>query len=897
MTSKPYVFPENPAVLLTASGVGLWHYNVNEFIFSLDETAATLLGSSTFLFTDLADYGNLSTAERELLQNILSGEASSVSFDINPANKLFSFRGAYTAGSGFTGTVQQTQPAAHLKNELLGALIEQAPVATCLFTGPEMKIEIANEVMLQYWGKGNTVLGKPLAEALPELKGQPFLDILSRIYRTGEIHEETEAEAQLEVNGVLGTYYFDYTYKPVRDVLGNIFGVMDMAIDVTERVLSKQEQQKAESRFRTVTEQNPAAIAFLTGNEMRVEIANEIILKIWGKDDSIIGLPLKDALPEIVGQGFLELLDNVYTTGETFRGNEVLVKLEHDNKLTDIYVDFTYSALRDANGTITGVLVLANDVSSRITSLREIAASEEKFRTVIYSAQAAVAVFRGPDLVVDIANDEFLRFVGRDREEMVGKPLLESMPEIVGQESEFLLKEVYQKGIKTHDFGRMVNVMRNGVMTQNYYNVSYSPLYDANGVIYGVLDMAIDVTETVKAQEALREAEASLRSAIELADLGTWSLDPVTEHFTYSNRIKEWMGLDGEPEAMDDSLDSLHKADRERIRHAVYDAVSPGSDGIFNAEFRIVNRYNGRERILHAVGKTFFNENGTPYLLTGTAQDITSVRKIQLELEQQVKERTDALQRANRELEDINVKLVNTNKELEQYAYVASHDLQEPLRKISMFSNLLKERDKTNMHETTIDKIVLASQRMSLLIKDLLEFSRLINPDTRFSHTNLEDIIASVRHDFELLIEEKNASVVTQSLPVIEAVPLQMNQLFYNLIGNALKFTESGTTPVISISASILGSSEVSIHIKNPLPVNYYKIAVSDNGIGIEEKYTKQIFEVFKRLHSRSEYSGSGIGLALCRRIVDNHNGSIYIESTVGQGTTFFVLLPENQQG
>lgn len=890
-----YNFPENPNALLAASGIGLWNFDASKNIFYFNETATALLGQSQFLLTELKLMTGITSTEQELFCSLLKSTSETITFQLCLGEKELLFKGVFTEETGYSGTLQEVHNKGSYKGELLSSLIEQAPVATCLFTGPEMKIEIANEVMLGYWGKGTSVFGKPLAEALPELKGQPFLDILTKIYATGEIHEETEAEAQLVVNGVLGTYYFDYTYKPVRDAHGNIFGVMDMAIDVTERVLLKREQQKTESRFRSVTEQNPAAIAFLTGKEMRVEIANEVILKIWGKDNSILGLPLNEALPELEGQGFLELLDNVYTTGETFRGNEVLVKLEHEGELIDVYVDFTYSALRDTEGNINGVLVLANDVSSRIISLRNLAASEEKFRTVIYSAQAAVAVFRGADLITDIANDEFLRFVGRNRDEIVGRPLLESMPEIIGQESERLLKEVYEKGIKTHHFGRMVNVMRNGELTQNYYNVSYSPLYDGNGVIYGVLDMAIDVTETIKAQEALREAEASLRSAIELADLGTWSLDPITEKFIYSRRIKEWMGLDGEPEAMDDSLDILHKSDRERIRQEIFRAIDPESNGIFNVEFRVVNRINGSERILHAVGKTFFNESGLPYLLTGTAQDITSVRRVQLALENQVKERTDALQRANRELEDINVKLVNTNKELEQYAYVASHDLQEPLRKISMFSNLLKERDKENTHETTIDKIVIASQRMSLLIKDLLEFSRLINPDTRFTATNLEDVIESVKHDFELLIDEKQAKVLTQSLPVIDAVPLQMNQLFYNLIGNALKFTGQGIAPVVSISATVMEPDEVSIYIKNPFPVTYYKIAVSDNGIGIDDQYTKQIFEVFKRLHSRSEYSGSGIGLALCRRIADNHSGSIYIESEIGKGATFFVLLPEKQ--
>lgn len=893
--TRDYHFPNNSEAFMAALGIGMWYYNCEQNAFVLDDTGTLLLGKAFIAFDEFIAIAKITSAEKDALYVNLKGSGTAVGFELFIQGKLLAFKGISLENGGFHGTVQQIAHSKYQENELLVTLIEQAPVATCLFSGPELKISIANKVMLGYWGKGHSVIGKPLAEALPELKGQPFLDILARIYESGEVHEEGEAEAQLVVDGVLSTYYFDYTYKPVFDADGNVFGIMNMAVDVTDRVISKKNQQRTASRFRSVTEQNPAAIAFLTGKEMRVEIANEVILKIWGRDNSIIGKPLKDVLPEIEGQGFLELLENVYTTGETFRGTELLVKLERKGELVDIYVDFTYSSLRDSEGNIEGVLVLANDVTERIANIRDLAASEEKFKTVIYSAQAAVAVFSGPDLVTDIANDEFLRFVGRERDEMVGKPLLESMPEISGQESENLLKEVYTKGVKIHHFGRQVNILRNGVLTPNYYNVSYSPLYDGNGVIYGVLDMAIDVTDTIKAQEALQETEASLRSAIELADLGTWTLDPVNESFTYSKRIQEWMGLDGHPEYLDASLDNLHKADRERIRKAVFKSVDPNSNGIFNEEFRVVNKLNGTERILHAVGKTFFDENGLPYRVTGTAQDITAAKKLQLALENQVKDRTDALQKANQELEDINVKLVNTNKELEQYAYVASHDLQEPLRKISMFSNLLKERDRDNQHVATIDKIVVASQRMSLLIKDLLEFSRLINRDIRFTCTDLNDVIASVQHDFELLIEEKNAEIIVQPLPVIEAIPLQMNQLFYNLIGNALKFIERGVKPVVSISVTEIQGSEVSLYIKNPLAVKHYKIAVTDNGIGIDEQYTKQIFEVFKRLHSRSEYSGSGIGLALCRRIADNHNGTIYIESSLGQGTTFFILLPEKQ--
>lgn len=888
-------FTKNLNSFLAASGIGAWYYDFHNNTIVFNDIACYILNNNTTTI-DAREFLEYATTHPPayLLEQIKHKKPISALLQVTANNFVFS--GNYIPENDFFGGTVQHETcfsAYSAKHDIFRSIIEQAPVATALFTGPEMRIEIANSIMLDYWGKGASVFGKPLAQALPELDGQQFLDILGHVYNTGETHEEFEAEAQLVVNGVLGTYYFDYTYKALRDFNGEIYGVMDMAIDVTERVLSKKREQSSELRFSNVIEQSPIAIAFLSGKEMKIEVANKTILQLWSRDESVLGKELSQVLPEIESQGFLNLLDKVYTTGVTHKGVDTHVQIFNDGIPTDVYVDFTYSALTDNDGCISGILVLANDVSERMRAMREIAASEAKFKSVIYSAQASVAVFVGEDLVADIVNDEFLKFVGRTREQVVGIPLLQSMPEIKGQDSEYLMLEVYKTGSKTHHFGRQVNIVRNGVLTQNYYNVSYSPLYDANGNIYGVLDIAIDVTETIKAQEALKEAEAALRGAIELAELGTWSLNPVTEIFEYSQRVKDWFGFDGDEEIFDDTLDALHKIDRERIRKAVFKSISPERDGVFNEEFRVINNKTGTERILHAMGKTFFDDNGLPYLLTGTAQDITAIKKIQMALENQVRERTTALQRANQELENINQKLVNTNRELEQYAYVASHDLQEPLRKISMFSNLLKERDTDNQHTVIIDKIVTASQRMSLLIKDLLEFSRLVSPDTRFLKTDLNEIVRLVQSDFELLIQEKNATVISADLPVIDAVPLQMNQLFYNLIGNALKFTNSGQNPVVALSVSKLSRQEVAIYIKNPLPSSYYKISIKDNGIGIEEQYQKQIFEVFKRLHSRSEYAGSGIGLAICRRIVNNHGGVILVESAKGQGTTFNILLPE----
>ncbi|RZJ71170.1 MAG: PAS domain-containing sensor histidine kinase, partial [Flavobacterium sp.] len=589
------------------------------------------------------------------------------------------------------------------------------------------------------------------------------------------------------------------------------------------------------------------------------------------------------------------LLDKVFTTGEPFYGYSTLVKLEHNGELKDFYVDFTYTPLREDNETITGVLVLAIDVTQKLLTTKKIEDSEAKFRSLIEAAPAGIGLFVGRDLIVDSPNQTFIDIVGKGPD-IAGKPLRDVMPELESQIFLQILDDVYTSGKMFHSYGTQVNIVQHGIMSYNYYNITYTPLFNSDGEVYAILDIAIDVTESILARQATEAAEASLRGAIELAELGTWTLTTETNIVTYSQRMLEWYGFTGEPEELQDVYNIIDEKDRQRVADAIANALLPDSDGIYDEEYVIKNRITGRERVLHAQGKASFDKDGKAYMISGTAQDITTQRKLQMTLENEVKARTIELQAANKELEESNRNLTHSNEELAQYAYVASHDLQEPLRKISMFSNLLKERDIEGTHTTITEKILNASRRMSLLIKDLLEFSRLLNPDVHFIKTDLKEIALAIVNDFELQIEEKGAVINLGHLPVIDAIPLHMNQLFNNLMSNALKFMPAGVQPVISISAEKMTSANASKMMYNANPSSdYFRITVKDNGIGIEDKYVKQIFEVFKRLHGRDEYYGSGIGLAICRRIVTNHNGAITIESEPGRGTAFHILLPENQ--
>ena len=253
--------------------------------------------------------------------------------------------------------------------------------------------------------------------------------------------------------------------------------------------------------------------------------------------------------------------------------------------------------------------------------------------------------------------------------------------------------------------------------------------------------------------------------------------------------------------------------------------------------------------------------------------------------------------------------LARSNSELEQFAFVASHDLQEPLRKIQAFGDRLKTKCDEAKLEAGLDyleRMQNAAGRMRRLIDDLLTFSRVVSDTEPFAPVNLSTVAREVLDDLEVRIEKSGATVELGELPTVEADAVQMRQLLQNLIGNALKFQPPGGKPVVAIRGRILspaaGNGQTAVRSRKPVEPGgagedqYCELMVQDNGIGFEEKYLDKIFAVFQRLHGRQEYEGTGIGLAVCRRIADRHGGKITAQSRPGEGATFVVLMPVRQK-
>jgi len=788
------------------------------------------------------------------------------------------------------------------------ALIDQAPIATCLFVGPDLIVELANKPMIDYWGKDESVIGKPLHEALPELVGQPFIDILQNILVTGEAYSSKSAAVEIEVGGVMGTYYFNFTYKPIFNSEGEVYGIVNMSIDVTSQVLAKKALEDSEAKLRSVIASAPAAMALFVGRDLIVEMPNQAFIDIVGKGPDIVGIPLRDVMPELHNQPFLQILDDVFTTGTMYQSFGTQVNIVQHGVMSHNYYNITYTPIFDSEGKVYAILDIAIDVTERVLAQIQVEESQEQLLNLFEKSPVAIAIISKDNLTVTMANSFYGEMVGRKTDEVIGKPLLEAMPELAGQGFDLLMKGVMATGNPYFSSEQPMEILRENEIQKIYIDLTFQPHRNAENTIVGIFVVATDVSQQVRARQKIEEAESSLRGAVELADLGTWELDLAARTLNFSERLRSWFGIgNDEIITVERGYESIRESDRAAIKTAMDHALTAGTDGIYDVEY--ILETIGNERIVHAQGKAFYNEEGQPYKVVGTAQDVTAQRKVKLALEQQVRERTEELNEINAELASINEEYIATNEELsesnnllvqsnlnlQQFAYVASHDLQEPLRKIQSFGNLLINRYSEQLGDGVgyLTRMQSAAKRMSGLIEDLLAFSRISSKKENTEKISLSEIITDVLVDLELVIHESSAEIKVSHLPEIQGDTTQIRQLFQNLISNALKFRKPDVNPVITINSGIISNADLPLSVTPSRAANlYYRINVADNGIGFDQKYEDRIFQLFQRLHGRTEYSGTGIGLAICERVAANHGGAISVLSEPGRGATFSIFLP-----
>jgi PAS domain S-box-containing protein len=766
-------------------------------------------------------------------------------------------------------------------------LFSQAPAPIAICKGRELRYVFVNEAYSKIFNH-RKILGKTLREAFPELEGQPYFDILENVYHTGTPFFGNETPALVDVNddGHLTTRYYNLVYTAYKNDEGVIEGVMAFGHDVTDVVEARIKERENDIRFRNIVEQSTDPILILKGEDLVLDVANEALLNLWNVDSKSLGKPFLDILPEMKDQGFYELLLDVFHNGVTHHGHEAPAYFKKPDGQTEThYFNFIYQPYCEADGTISGVLVLATDITGQVAANQKLVQSESNFRKTILQAPVAICVLKGYNYVVEIANQFMYELWGKNEDEILGKPIFEGLPEAKGQGLEILLNEVYKTGRPFTASERPVQLPRNGIVETTYLNFVYEAFREGDGSVSGIIVVANEVTEQVLSRQKVAYAEESARLAIESADLGTYEINLLTDEMFTSPRFRVIWGLEHDTINRTEFAAAIHPDDLSLRAQAHKESIETGN---LHYEARIMRKDNS-QRWVRVKGKVLYDKEGVPHRLLGVIQDITEQKLFAEELSKKVEERTKALQEANIQLE-------RSNAELEQFAYIASHDLQEPLRKIHLFSGMvLEQQELSETAKLYIEKVSLAATRMSGLIKDLLEYSRLSQNSLQFEEISLDFVLKNVLTDFELLISQKGAIIKAGELPTLEVIPLQMNQLFYNLLGNALKFTKRNTVPVITITANKL-TREAKMEWPQLDPrQDYYEIMISDNGIGFNQAYADKIFTIFQRLNEKSIYGGYGIGLALCRKIVINHGGVIYANGQSGNGASFHFILPCSQ--
>ncbi|TLV03961.1 PAS domain-containing sensor histidine kinase [Dyadobacter luticola] len=715
---------------------------------------------------------------------------------------------------------------------------------------------------------------------------------------------------------------------------GEVYRFGGVAQDVSESVLAQQQVveksqtlAESEARFRGIVDQLPGAVLVVRGDDFIVDQINPPMMELIGRGADVIGQPFLSFMPELEGEFAWQQVRRAYFEGIEYVGKEIMVTHSRGDKFSDYFYNLSYRPLWEG-GKITGVIQAATDISEQVIARKKLEQTEEKLRGVIAAAPAGIGLFIGRDLVIESANETFIKIVGKGPG-VEGLPLREAMPELLSEGQPFLkiLDDVFTTGVPFVSPASLVKIVQDGVLNSNYYNISYTPLRNTSGEIYGILDIAIDVTSQILSQRALEEKESTLRGAIEIADMGIWELNMKTGITVYTERLRQLFEFEEDFIDWEHLYNPIHEDDRERLKMAVQKASDP-EIGFLDEEYTVVTQQTGRQRIVRAQAKMYFDKEGNPDKLVGSMRDLTQERKIQWDLEQLVHQRTQELEAANEELasineelaakneeleagndeymainermEEVNNSLLRSNSNLETFAYVASHDLQEPLRKIQQFSSLLLARYGGSIGDgyAYVERMQAAASRMSALIEDLLNFSRISTHHEIHDTIPLQDVVSLALTTLELTIQETNAKIEIGALPSVIGDASQLTQLFQNLLSNALKFSRvdgsgNAATPVIQIKNNTLNVSELPAHVRPARSaMMYHCISVTDNGVGFDEKYLDRIFQLFQRLHGRTEFAGTGIGLAISERVVQNHGGAITANSEPGMGATFRVYLP-----
>ncbi len=728
-------------------------------------------------------------------------------------------------------------------------LVRDAAVGVVVLTGEDMRVDIVNEAygrLIEL--KPEDLLGKPLFDVLPDAENF-FRPLLNKVRLTGEPLHLYEQPYSAGSDGKKVEGYVNMVYQPYKESDGTITGVMALCQDITEAVVSRKRLEHSEQRLRDFIQEAAVATCLFTGPDMVIEAANTTMLNYWGKDERVLGKPLKEAVPEIEGQPFLQILHAVYTTGETYEATEAEAKLVINGKLTTLYFDFTYKAFYNADGKIYGVMDTAVDVTQKVLAQRKLEKSAANLRNVILQAPVAMCIFREPSHIVEIANERMLELWGKKKEEVFGRPIFEGLPEAKSQGFEELLDSVFTTGETVKANGVPVTLPRKGGIETVYINFVYEAFREEDGSISGVMAVAVEVTEQVVARHKLQESEERLRIALDSGELGTFEVDYSSpDVMITSAQFNIIFGFDHHA-ARHEYASHIHPDDMPIRKKAHEESLSTGK--LFY-EVRILKE-NKKINWIRVVGKVIYNKAGKAQKLLGILQDITEQKNIQ--------------------------------QQKDNFIAMASHELKTPITSIKALTQLVEGMllDKGSKTEAgMLNRMNSQVDRLTNLISDLLNITRINSGNLVFNKTyfNFNLMVNEMMEELQLTTAKHRLVVNLGPAVTVFADKERIGQVVTNFISNAIKYSPNADH--INVTTSIVANEVI--------------FCVQDFGIGISNESHEKVFEQFYRVNNKQHQSfpGLGLGLHISSEIIKREGGRIWVKSVEGHGSEFYFSLMYN---
>ncbi len=751
-------------------------------------------------------------------------------------------------------------------NKRYHTMLMESPFAFSVMKGKNMVVTLANDLMKEFWGKGKDVEGKMLLEVLPEIKDQPFPEMIEKVYTTGIPVYANEILGKLTYNDQLNHKYFNVVFQPYYEADNSISGVTQIAYEVTEMVMARKKIEESDKRYNMMLMNSPFTFAVLKGKDLMIELANNQIKEVWGRGNDIEGKSLLEIMPELKNTTFLDMLDEVRATGIPFHGIEVQSpKNMHGNIKEEYFFNFVFQPYWEADQTISGITIIGNEVTEQVIAKRQIEESEQRLR--LATETSGVGIWEWNVITNKIRWDAQMFHIYGVVPTIDGFVDYSTWCNAVVIEDRADQERILQDTVRNIGSSkRSFKIIRANDGMLSDIEAIETVRTNAEGNAEWVVGTNLDVTEQVVAKRKIEESERNLRQILDTMPQKITNADTEGNVIYFNKKWLDDTGLEFEKLKGWGWEKVIHPDDLEMTKTNWNDSFKTGE--IFDMECRIINK-EGAYKWHLSRALPIKDEKGKIKMWVGTNTDIHEQKDAKYKAETAQLAAEDAMQAK------------------QQFLSNMSHEIRTPMNAIIGFTSVLLKSKLEKTQEEYLTAIKVSGDALLVLINDILDLAKVDAGKMTYEQIpfNLATSLSSMLQLFDIKLKEKNLELeekFDKAIPkIIMGDPMRLRQIILNLISNAVKFTEVGK---ITMCVALMEQDAEKITIE---------FTVTDTGIGIHKNKLEHIFDDFGQATYENSrlYGGTGLGLTIVKKLIEQQDGTIQVESELGKGSAFSFQL------